>query len=258
MDTTTTGGTATGTAPATTTSTTTSPRPRQVINRKHLQELADSTAVANAAVDPANVPVLAEVEFDTALVKRLTDLVTQTQDCVNKIPGARVGTKDMTHEEQLAHDALIGVIAPIQTAAKRKYFGPQIVLRGEYFVGQDLHNESLYELTAAANSIYSRLAPGKDDAPPVDTLPGVKEAQITALKDALTLYGVKEEGQMKDKFDAFKLLEQIKANVPEMAHLRHQIQLAADQAFPHRNALVRTIRQTFLLPPDRPLGDGHL
>ncbi len=43
------------------------------------------------------------------------------------------------------------------------------------------------------------------------------------------------------------------ANLHTLAGLRHQVQLAADQAFPWRTPGVAAIRQSFLLPPDRPL-----
>jgi len=47
-------------------------------------------------------------------------------------------------------------------------------------------------------------------------------------------------------------VEAIKANVPKLAKLRRQVQLAADQAWPCRTPNVKTIRKAFLLPTDRP------
>jgi len=47
----------------------------------------------------------------------------------------------------------------------------------------------------------------------------------------------------------------IKANVPKLAKLRRQVQLAADQAWPWRTPGVATIRKAFLLSPDRPMKD---
>ena len=48
-------------------------------------------------------------------------------------------------------------------------------------------------------------------------------------------------------------LETIVAGIGTLAGLRHQVQLAAEQAFPYRNPGVASIRKSFLLPPDRPL-----
>ena len=50
-----------------------------------------------------------------------------------------------------------------------------------------------------------------------------------------------------------KKLEQILKHAVVLATLRHQVQLAAEQAFPWRTAGVATTRQAFLLP-----GDGSL
>jgi hypothetical protein len=47
----------------------------------------------------------------------------------------------------------------------------------------------------------------------------------------------------------------IKANVPKLAKLRRQVQLAADQVWPWRTPGVATIRKAFLLSPDRPMKD---
>ena len=48
-------------------------------------------------------------------------------------------------------------------------------------------------------------------------------------------------------------LQAIVTNIGTLAGLRHQVQLAAEQAFPYRNPNVAGIRQSFLLPPDQPL-----
>jgi hypothetical protein len=48
-------------------------------------------------------------------------------------------------------------------------------------------------------------------------------------------------------------LEAIVANIRKLAGLRHQVQLAAEQAWPWRNPSVASIRKSFLLPTDRPL-----
>ena len=52
-----------------------------------------------------------------------------------------------------------------------------------------------------------------------------------------------------------KQTEAIKANVPKLAKLRWQVQLAADQAWPWRTPGVATLRKAFLLSPDRPMKD---
>ena len=48
-------------------------------------------------------------------------------------------------------------------------------------------------------------------------------------------------------------LEAIVANIGKLGGLRHQVQLAAEQAWPWRNPGVASIRKSFLLPTDRPM-----
>jgi hypothetical protein len=43
------------------------------------------------------------------------------------------------------------------------------------------------------------------------------------------------------------------ANIGKLAGLRHQVQLAAEQAFPWRTPGVASIRKSFQLPTDRPM-----
>jgi hypothetical protein len=159
----------------------------------------------------------------------------------------------MTAQEKTARDALIAVIAPVQTAAKRKFTGDQAALKQAYFVGEPLASDTLKEVQIAANAIYNRLAPGANNAPPQDVLPGIKDTQIQALANAIKLYGDKNAAQGDEQNQATGQLEAIVANIEKLAVLRHQVQLAAEQAFPWRNPGVAAIRQSFLLPVDRPL-----
>ena len=228
-------------------------RQRSTVNRAHLDELANSRKVAKAAADPANAAALAVVEFDAKLPVQITALADQTEKDIGNLSGSRVAKKEMTAQEKTARDALIAVIAPVQTAAKRKFTGDQAAFRQAYFVGEPLASDTLKEVQIAANAIYNRLAPGANNAPPQDVLPGIKDVQIQALANAIKLYGDKNAAQGDEQNQATGQLEAIVANIEKLAVLRHQVQLAAEQAFPWRNPGVPAIRQSFLLPVDRPL-----
>ncbi len=228
-------------------------RQRQTINRAHLGEIANSRQVAAAAVAPANAAVLAGVEFDITLPAKITTLADATETKIGKLTGGRADKLTMTDQEKAARDALIAVIAPIQTAACRKYFGAQKAERHAYFVGDDLHNDNFQEALAASKAILARISPGKDDAPPQDTLPGIKAPQIQALSDAITTYGGGKDDQSGQRNLNAQALEEIEADISQLAGLRHQVQLAVEQALPWRTPGVAAIRQSFLLPPDRPL-----
>ncbi|NBU09480.1 MAG: hypothetical protein EBS84_10740 [Proteobacteria bacterium] len=147
-------------------------------------------------------------------------------------------------------------LAPIQTAAKRKYKGTSIEQRGAYFIGgpKQLSNSPLDEVLTAARAILARLSPGTGGTPPVDTLPGIKPlGRIKDLSDAITAYDAKNTAQGDKQGAAEEALEAIGAQVADLASLRREIQLAADQAWPWRTPGVKTIRKAFGLPEDRPL-----
>ena len=228
-------------------------RHKSVVNRKHLAEIANSRAVAKAALDPANTAALAGVEFDATLPGQINTLADSTETAIGKLTGARAGGTGMTAQEIADRDALVALIAPIQTAARRKYPGRHDALRTAYFIGTDLHDETLHEVGIAAIAIRDRLVAVPPAAAPVDVLPGVKAAQITALSNAITLYVGDVAAGDEQQNQNSGALNTIKASISKLASLRHQVQLAAEQAFPWRTPGVAATPQAFLLPPDRPL-----
>src|SRR5690349_15655924 len=118
-------------------------RTRQTINQKHLDEIANSRKVAAAAT--ASADALAAVDFDSTLPTQITALADDTEQKIGALSGTRAVKLTMTAQEKSARDALIGVIAPIQTAARRKYTGDQKEMLHAYFIGDDLHNDNLEE-----------------------------------------------------------------------------------------------------------------
>jgi hypothetical protein len=224
-------------------------RQRSTINRKHLNEIANSRAVAAAATDTANAATLAGVEFDATLPAQITTLADATEKAIGKLSGTRATKTELTAEEKTARAALITVIAPIQTAARRKFTGDQEQMRHAYFINEGLADDTLGEVQTAAIAIRDRLT----GTPPQDVLPGVKAAQITALSNAVTQYAADVTAPGDQKNENSKALEAIVANIGTLAGLRHQVQLAAEQAFPYRTPGVASIRKTFLLPPDKPM-----
>jgi hypothetical protein len=143
----------------------------------------------------------------------------------------------------------MAVIAPIQTAVRRKFTGDQAEMRHAYFIGEGLADDTLGEVQTAAVAIRDRLV----GTPPQDVLPGIKAAQIAALSNAVTQYAAGVTAPSDQKNENSKALEIIVANIGKLAGLRHQVQLAAEQAFPYRNSGVASIRKSFLLPTDKPM-----
>jgi hypothetical protein len=155
----------------------------------------------------------------------------------------------MTAQETTARDALIAVIAPIQAAARRKFTGDLEQMRHAYFIGEGLPEDTLGEVQTAAIAIRDRLV----GTPPQDVLPGIKAAQITALSNAVTQYATDVPAPGDQQNENTGALETIVANIGKLAGLRHQVQLAAEQAFPWRTPGVASIRKSFQLPTDRPM-----
>jgi len=231
-------------------------RERGIANRDYLDEVANSRKVAAAATDPVHTGALVAVEFDDTLPPRIIALADLIEADIGKLAGERAGKETMTDQEKTARDALMAVLQPIQTAAKRKFIGETQKLREAYYIGTGLANGTLDEVLTASRSVLARLSPGENNAPPQDVLPGITAAdRIKELGDAITTYGGKDQAQGAKQTEAGKLLEAIKANVPKLAKLRRQVQLAADQAWPWRTPGVATIRKAFLLSPDRPMKD---
>ena len=189
------------------------------------------------------------MEFDTTLPGQITTLADATETAIGKLTGTRAVKTEMTAQETTARDALIAVIAPIQTAARRKFTGDQEQLRHAYFIGEGLPEDTLGEVQTAAIAIRDRLV----GTPPQDVLPGVKAAQITALSSAVTTYATNVTAPGGQQNENAGALEAIVANIGKLAGLRHQVQLAAEQAFPWRNSGVASIRKSFQLPTDRPM-----
>ena len=162
----------------------------------------------------------------------------------------------MSDQEHAARSALIAVLGPIQIAARRKFRGATVAGPANYFIGKDLANQSLDEGLTATRAIRLRLVPGPNSAPPQDVRPGITAlGKIKELTDAITLYDTKHTAQGDKQTEAGITLENRDATIAVLGDLRHQIQLAADQAWPWRTPEVANLRKDFLLPVDRPLSE---
>ncbi|MBK8039108.1 MAG: hypothetical protein IPK22_18550 [Verrucomicrobiaceae bacterium] len=109
-----------------------------------------------------------------------------------------------------------------------------------------------------ATGVLKRLSPGENNAPPADTLPGIKPGPggtIDTLAQALAKRVATSSARTTQQNKSSATLEQITAKVETLATHRKEIQLAADQAWPWRQNGVEAIRKAFLLPVDRPLSD---
>ena len=230
--------------------------PRGDTNQQIVDELTNAKAVATAAVDPANTAGLAAVDLDATLPPKITALAAKITGDLAKLKTSRVAKKTATAQETAARDSLIAVLAPIQTAAKRKFKGADATQRDAYYIGDNLGSQTLDDVLIAAGNVLARLTPGKNNTPPQDVLPGIKaDGAIKDLADAIAEYGDDNAEQSDQQKEASGTLEAIWADVDTLAGYRREVQLAADQAWPWRTAGVATLRKTFLLPANQPLKD---
>ena len=84
-----------------------------------------------------------------------------------------------------------------------------------------------------------------------DTLPGVTPARLTQATDALSAYIGTEAPQSDAQSDATSLRQKRDTAFAEALRLRHEIQFAADTAWPWWDDANLAVRREFLLPAGR-------
>jgi hypothetical protein len=181
--------------------------------------------------------------MDATLPTQILTLADTITTDLGSMQNARTGRKTMTKQEKLARTGLLTALAPIQTAAKRKFQDADGTLRENYGIGNALGSQSLGDVTLVCESVLARLSPGlaPENTPPLDVLAGIKAPQIAALATAIETYGAKDTAQSSEQNIAAGLLEKVKTNIEVLAGLRRHIQLAADQAWPWRKKGISTI-----------------
>ncbi|WP_395141401.1 hypothetical protein [Armatimonas sp.] len=130
--------------------------------------------------------------------------------------------------------------------AKRKWArkpGERDKLKG-YFVGTNLKNRSAAELSEAAETILHQAR--------LDTLPGVKPTDLTALNASLVAWKATNEAQAQAQNTATTSHSAADALSKSILDRRIEIQLAADKAFPYNDKANAAIRKEFGLPKNGP------
>ena len=228
---------------------------RGKINQAHLQAVEDAKAIAAAAVDPAHADGLAEVKLDDTLPAQVAAAAQALEKEIADHLATVGGKEGVTKEEQQAHDDLLTLIDPIQTALTRIPAGADSAIRLIYGIGLKpaLINQKLEAVIVIAKGIHQRLIPGENAAPPREVLPGIEATgKIKQLGDAIAAYAAKNQTQGDLKSKAGREVETLLTDVATLSAQAREIQKAAEQAWPYRAKNVKTIRKAFLLPPDRP------
>jgi hypothetical protein len=165
---------------------------------------------------------------------------------------ATVLKEQLTAEEAAARAVMNAVIDLVQRGALRTFRGEQRARLGVYFIGEDV-DSNLGRLKIIAKSILDRIAPGENNAPPLDVLRGVKTDDITRLANAYATLTAKDKEQgdaqnlsKTEHKTADELLAEVMAG-------KLDIQLAADQEWPWTTREFDVIRDQFKLPRTRPM-----
>ncbi len=232
-------------------------RSRSPINTKYLDEITLGTDLVAQARVTENVALLTARDCPPAEVTVLETAVTALNRAALLAVGRRAARKMDTEQEQAARQHLLAALHPIRTGAKRSYRGEgNEAGRSTYFVSEPT-DVSLERLLFIAGAVLLKLTPqpaptGNGTVPAEDTLKGVTPACLAELTAAHAAYLDADAGQTATGNQAATLRQQVETLFAEVRAQRIDLQLAADQAFPHTNPATAATRRAFHLPPDRP------
>ncbi len=233
------------------------PRTRGPINAKYLDEvtlvgklvpharLAENVALLTArACTPADV---------TVLEKSAADLNQAALLAVGRTAARKLDTQ----EEQTARARLLDAIQPIRTGAKRSHRGTgNEAGRDAYFVNEPT-DVSLERLLFIAGALLLKLTPQPDPSgtgtlPAEETLKGVTPENLTELAAARNAYIDKDAATTSTGNQAAAHRQTAESLFAQTRAQRIDLQLAADQAWPHTHPANAATRHAFLIPEDRP------
>jgi hypothetical protein len=236
------------------------PKPRAKrsdVSRATLDEISLADKCANAATADDNLTILQGRDWTAQEQTDLTAGVSVADDLVRKIKATRAGKKTRTQAETAARDELIAALDPILTGAKRTFLDGAGE-RALFGVGENIVNDSTYDLWRLARDTHKNLTPGQTDtgtpAPAAYTLKGVQPAEITRLGDLAKKYKDADFAQADAGLTAADLLDLLNKHMDETLNpLRRELQLTAEQAWPYRESTNRGKRLAFGLPGNRPM-----
>lgn len=234
-------------------------RQRGEINLKYLAEINLCTDLVREARITERVASLGKRSWPAARVTALETLAGTLETIALRAVGRVSARKLDTEEKETARQAMLDTLHPIRVGAKRTYRGKgQEAGRDAFYVNEPV-NVSLERLLFIAGEILLKISPQPDEAgtgtnPPEVVLDGVIEEDITALETCRAGY-VRADDEKEAASNASKQahVDVEQAFIDARAE-RIDLQLAADQAFPHTapNGLNNAVRNAFKIPEDRP------
>ena len=221
------------------------------ISRETTAEIALADACFKAVARENNAAILAVREWTGEKQSSLGGHIAQAIEFIRLLKAARAGKKTRTKEETAAREELLAALEPILIGAKRTY-ADGAGERELFGVGKDLINATTAQIYQLALEAHKNLSP-EGVAPAKYKLAGVLPAEITALGQLGTKYQDADFAQLTALLDAASILDTLTQHVSEnIAPLRRELQLAADQAWTYRKPENRVKRLAFGIPGGRP------
>ncbi len=233
------------------------PRTRGPINAKYLDEITLVGKLVPQARLPENVALLTARACTPADVIELETSASDLNKAALLAVGRTAARKLDTQEEQTARTRLLAAIHPIRTGAKRSHRGTgNEAGRDAYFVNEPT-DVSLERLLFIADALLLKLTPQPDPSgtgtvPAEEILKGVTTENLTELAAARDAYIDKDTARTATGNQASAHRQTAETLFAQTRAQRIDLQLAADQAWPHTIPANAAIRHTFLIPEDRP------
>jgi len=227
------------------------------INAKYLDEITLVGKLVPQARLAENVAPLTLRDCTPADVTTLEKSAADLNQAALLAVGRTAARKLDTQKEQTARTRLLAAIHPIRTGAKRSHRGTgHEAGRDAYFVNEPT-DVSLERLLFIAGAILLKLTPqpnpsGTGTLPAEETLKGVTPENLTELAAARDAYIDKDAATTATANQASAHRQTAETLFAQTRAQRIDLQLAADQAWPHTNPHNAAIRHAFLIPEDRP------
>lgn len=217
---------------------------RSVINQTYAKALTRAESVATAAQQETYAPLLAARSIAALEVAALLTDILAARDKVAEAVNHTTERMAATALEKTTAEALLGTMREMQKSARQKYARSNRIALSDYLVGQHL-NGNRANLAQTSQNVYDRTS--------ADTLPGITNTKVKALKTARTAWLNANAAQSTAASAAINSRAELKTMLKSIDDRRIAIQLAADAEWPHANQANAGIRKEFGLPANRPL-----
>lgn len=214
------------------------------LDKQLLADIQLGEDIAEAAVDPAHAPMLAEEDVDGAEVTNLNGLTAAARDLAARAVAAKKSRLAATKTETATQKKLLSALRDLQSRAKRK-FAKDKTRQAAYAIGKKNFGNNRTEFEQDADNIVKLAG--------TDALPGLKPEKLAGATAALTAWKQADTAQSQANETQAKLLTDLQVKVAELNDARRDIQLAASTAWPHDNKANAPTRRAFKIPANKPM-----